>query len=55
MIALTDASLTSAEVGGASKDFNGHPGDAMWLSGGMVHSLANHGAQKAIFLTIDCK
>lgn len=55
MIALTDASLTSTEVGGASKDFNGHPGDAMWLAGGMVHSLANHGAQKASFLTIDCK
>jgi quercetin dioxygenase-like cupin family protein len=55
MIALNDQQLTSAAVAGEIKEITSHPGDALWLDGGIVHRVMNRGAQPARFLTVECK
>jgi quercetin dioxygenase-like cupin family protein len=55
MVALTDELLTNAVVGQGSSTIEGHPGDAQWLKGDMVHKLTNQGSGTARFLTIEWK
>jgi quercetin dioxygenase-like cupin family protein len=55
MVALTDEQLTNSVVGQGSSVIEGHPGDAQWLGGDMVHKLTNQGINRARFLTIEWK
>lgn len=55
MVALTDEQLTNSVVGQGSSAIEGHPGDAQWLAGDMVHKLTNQGSGRARFLTIEWK
>jgi quercetin dioxygenase-like cupin family protein len=55
MIALNEQQVTNAVVAGDIKEIASHPGDALWLEGGIVHRVMNRGTQPARFLTVECK
>jgi quercetin dioxygenase-like cupin family protein len=55
MVALTDEQLTNSVVGQGSSAIEGHPGDAQWLAGDIVHKLTNQGTGRARFLTVEWK